>query len=132
MNVHSTYLPLLANKGGNFGIIGDCSSILCSGTDECHGEAGIIGLRIIIHVAILQTLCNKGWSQLYYPLALQMAMPFYVVPSRQPIIHPQPNIEQLPQPNTLWRRKRHPYRLTIAFVKRQEKGYRRNQKGSVL
>src|SRR2546423_14276326 len=94
MNVRSAYFPFLAYKGGNFGIIGDCSSILSSRTYEGHSEAGIIGLRIIVHVDILQTLCKKGWSQLHYPCPLQMAMPFYVLSSSQPIVNPKPNIEQ--------------------------------------
>src|SRR5437588_3043992 len=94
VNMHTRYFTLLGNKGSHFRIVGDRGSILRSSTDESHGQTGIIGLRIVVHVAFFQALSNKGWRQLQYLLTAQMAMPANVAAARQQIIQQEASVDK--------------------------------------
>src|SRR5579859_5864318 len=132
VNTRAAYFTLLANKGCYFCIVGDRSPVLSSGTDKGHCEAGIIGLPIIVHVAVLQPLGNKGWSALQHSFAAQMTVPANVAPSRHDIIEEESHIEQQTQANPPWRGKWHSYRMTITMIMGQNKGKRLHQKRGVL
>ena len=132
MNMRTLYFTLFGNKRGDNCIVGDYSPMLSSGTNQSHGETGVIRLRIIVHVAILQTLGVKGWSQLQYTRAFQMAMPFNITASGQAIIHPKPNIKEHSQTYASRSGNRHSYRMTITFIQWQDKRYRGHQKRGIL
>src|SRR6266567_23096 len=132
MNTRTLYFPLFGNKGRDFRIVGDYSPLLSSGTYQSHGKAGVIRLRVIVHVAILQALGDKGWSQLQYALALQTTMSFDIIAPGQTVIHPKPHTQEQSQPNASRRGKRHSNGMTITFIHRQDKGDRGHQKRGVL
>ena len=132
MNLHSTYFTLLADKGGHFRIVGDRGSVLSGSADKSHSEAGIIGLPVVVHIAVFQSLSHKGRSQLQYILTTQMMVPTGSTASCHEIIEPEPHIEQQTQPNASWRGKGHAHGMTITLIKRKDKTKRVNQKWRVL
>src|SRR5215471_20579516 len=73
-NAGTTYLPLLGDEGSHLAIVGDRGTVLSCGTDECHREAGIVSLSIIVDEAFFQPLGKKGWSQRQHSIATQMTM----------------------------------------------------------
>src|SRR5437588_6370388 len=132
MNMHSTYFTLLADKGGHFRIVGDRGSILSGSADESQSEASIIGLRVVVHVTVFQSLSHKGWSQLQYSLTLQMTVPTGTAAPCHEIIEPEAHIEQQTQPNASRRGKGHAHGMTVTFIKGKNKTKRVNQKWCIL